>query len=1172
LQSFIRQSQSLTNDNLIQIKPLPYEPRIYVGAESGVKVVTIEATIGYNDNDDDYRHLHTITDNNNNNNNNNNIEYQVLPTDDYQYFKIDKISGQLATNRPIDKQVDQTYYITVKAVIIGDSGVEAKQNIWIIVSSYNRFNPIFSSNDYMNCIHNLSPIGTKLLEVMATDADIETYNSRILYTIKPSQQQQLVMPFFIDPDTGVIITNDTLFDRHVFSYEFDIVATDTGSPQGSDTTRARITFYNRIAAPTILSIDFRNFQTRICWQLTDLQQIDGYIIAYKSVVKDLVSGSGGHHHQQPMPSSSPLSTSTVNVTANQSTTKSAKQCYNFSIAQIQPTINYAFTVSAWVGQEVGPRSDVHYFKPKYSQPQGIANCTCSHQSGSGPCVCSHGILGVYLDDNCPLNCQNGGTCIIRTDGRPWCLCRHAYYGKLCGYTKVCPSTSTPTVRKGIFEWPETRANQTRRIRCPYDHLWDSRLRLANTNRMASRPCILHHNGTTEWGTVDDHDCPQQQQMIPTPNAQLMTTSYSIIDLQDIDKVRSLINNQNNNNNTGYNYNNNNNFNEQDRLIEMVDNFNNNTINYDILNIATNIMDTIPVDQDYEFHRNYKNIAIKTTVVSVRSIATDTANDNLGDNQLPDTTGGIKPIVFEPKFLDNNQFNNNHIKSSIRVPIEALHQASKQMMQSGGGGGGDIRVNFVALKSRDLFINDTTTSPSDRTTISMPVIEANVVNATISQLQTPVTIVIECPHCRPVDYQKAQCVYWDQLARNWSSRGMTTEISHQNKSIICLSTHLTAFSVLFDLTPDDNDMDDPQQQQHALLLSIITIVGCYLSICGLVLTLLTYLLFRCLNRDNSGKILVNLCLSLLLLNVSFLMSSQDYVIQSQKWCLLMAFSIHLLVLTSLAWMCVEAIHIYQLLIYVFATAEKHFMLKRTAIAWGVPLLWVMITAFIRTNAYSNRIDFCMISPKHSSDVYYIAYLMPVSILIIINTSVFVLAIRVLFAPRMATTATAVKSGQSSSSSTITMSQVWGAMTLMALLGVSWIFGALAIGPFKLYFQYIFCITNSLQGFLIFVFRVIRYPEARNAWLQLFTSGTFKKYRGQRQRIYGSNATNRLSASDRKPMETDSSYSTTYHSSAAADQSKTTTATAITKPFLSNSSIEGSDVKHFTTYDSIRGISD
>ena len=53
----------------------------------------------------------------------------------------------------------------------------------------------------------------------------------------------------------------------------------------------------------------------------------------------------------------------------------------------------------------------------------------------------------------------------------------------------------------------------------------------------------------------------------------------------------------------------------------------------------------------------------------------------------------------------------------------------------------------------------------------------------------------------------------------------------------------------------------------------------------------------------------------------------------EWCARLAVVVHYLLLTSMCWMLVEAVHMYQLLITVFANSETSFMLKRTLAAWG-----------------------------------------------------------------------------------------------------------------------------------------------------------------------------------------------------------------------------------------------
>lgn len=66
--------------------------------------------------------------------------------------------------------------------------------------------------------------------------------------------------------------------------------------------------------------------------------------------------------------------------------------------------------------------------------------------------------------------------------------------------------------------------------------------------------------------------------------------------------------------------------------------------------------------------------------------------------------------------------------------------------------------------------------------------------------------------------------------------------------------------------------------------------------------------------------------------------------------------------------------------------------------------------------------------------------------------------------------------------------------MTLLGVTWVFGVFTIAQARLVFQYIFSISNSLQGFIIFIVRCVQYPEARIAWMTLIRTGKLKKHRG------------------------------------------------------------------------------
>ena len=56
----------------------------------------------------------------------------------------------------------------------------------------------------------------------------------------------------------------------------------------------------------------------------------------------------------------------------------------------------------------------------------------------------------------------------------------------------------------------------------------------------------------------------------------------------------------------------------------------------------------------------------------------------------------------------------------------------------------------------------------------------------------------------------------------------------------------------------------------------------------------------------------------------------------------------------------------------------------------------------------------------------------------------------------------------------------AFTCSILLGTTWVFGILAIGDLRYFFQCLFCVFNSLQGCFIFLFYTVRNTEARKHW--------------------------------------------------------------------------------------------
>ena len=62
----------------------------------------------------------------------------------------------------------------------------------------------------------------------------------------------------------------------------------------------------------------------------------------------------------------------------------------------------------------------------------------------------------------------------------------------------------------------------------------------------------------------------------------------------------------------------------------------------------------------------------------------------------------------------------------------------------------------------------------------------------------------------------------------------------------------------------------------------------------------------------------------------------------------------------------------------------------------------------------------------------------------------------------------------------ISQTRIAFACNVLLGITWIFALLAVGKAAMYFQWLFCIFNSLQGFFTFVFYTLRNEDVKKSW--------------------------------------------------------------------------------------------
>lgn len=101
-------------------------------------------------------------------------------------------------------------------------------------------------------------------------------------------------------------------------------------------------------------------------------------------------------------------------------------------------------------------------------------------------------------------------------------------------------------------------------------------------------------------------------------------------------------------------------------------------------------------------------------------------------------------------------------------------------------------------------------------------------------------------------------------------------------------------------------------------------------------------------------------------------------------------------------------------------------------------------------------------------FFVGFLAPVLLIILGNAIAFVVIFRSLLASGTKVT-TDRKVG--------VLQKVKRAAAILSVLGITWTFGVLAINDAKVIFQYLFCIFNSIQGLLVFLFYCVFSAETR-----------------------------------------------------------------------------------------------
>ncbi|XP_024130996.1 adhesion G-protein coupled receptor D1 isoform X1 [Oryzias melastigma] len=309
------------------------------------------------------------------------------------------------------------------------------------------------------------------------------------------------------------------------------------------------------------------------------------------------------------------------------------------------------------------------------------------------------------------------------------------------------------------------------------------------------------------------------------------------------------------------------------------------------------------------------------------------------------------------------------------------------------------------------------------------------------------------YCAFLDYSSHEGV--------WSNEGCVRSEGNMSYSV-CLCNHLTNFAILMQVVPLK------LTSSHMMALSVIGYVGCSISIFCLAITLVTFAVLSSVStmRNQRYHIHANLSFAILVAQILLLISARFE--PGTTPCKVMAVLLHFFFLSAFAWMLVEGLHLYSMVVKVFGSeGSKHYYYY--VIGWGSPFLICVVSMTSALDSYG-EVDNCWLSLNKGAIWAFVA---PALVVIVVNIGILISVTRII--SRISGENYKVHGDANAAKLTVKAVAV-----LLPILGISWIFGVLAVNTHSLPFLYIFAIFNSLQGFFVFLFHCLLNSEVRAAF--------------------------------------------------------------------------------------------
>jgi hypothetical protein len=339
----------------------------------------------------------------------------------------------------------------------------------------------------------------------------------------------------------------------------------------------------------------------------------------------------------------------------------------------------------------------------------------------------------------------------------------------------------------------------------------------------------------------------------------------------------------------------------------------------------------------------------------------------------------------------------------------------------------------------------------------------------------------------------------------------------------------------------------RDHNHKMALDIISLFGCSLSLLGVLGIAATAVVFKSWRQKPGTKVLLQLSLALGIQMVIFILSSADIVqsgyeerpeqctpksfdfkyqvednlpfedgIQTRLHmellknqisdstydvdatttstvapdcptfeqtitCTIIGALLHYSILSAFAWMLITALLQFHRYVRVLgATRPPRFFLKAMIFGWIVPVIPVLLVLILAPSSYIPPSPESTILCYPSGRPLYLGILLPIGLIVVTNLVVYV---------RIICSVARIRNrgdrSENTGSAPLVLQQLRLGFVLFFLLGLSWVFGLMVALGGGFVFSYLFCVSGTVQGFVLFMFFVVCDPSTRSLWTTMLS---------------------------------------------------------------------------------------